>query len=301
MDGERGGGMWTILDHGPGEAAWPGVPGGTVDGHLATIPACAALGLRETSHHTGGIALAVDPQLPAVRARDGGVDPGAALLLADQATANGIFATLDRFVPMMTLGLRVDWAAPAPAAPLVCAIDDVMREGELALVRGTLTAGGAIVGAAAARYLMGAMPGGFRDQPRTERAEPLSSAASFDDYLGAEAIDGGLCVTPMPAHVGARELPAFHGGVIAALIERTARNAVGDGFRVLDVDLRYLAPGRADRPLMTRAVPRRLGRRVATVDVAAYQDDPERPVAIGRVMAVADTPAALTAYRIGNR
>lgn len=292
--------MWTVLDRGAGEAAWPGVPEGGVDAHLATIPACAALGLKQVARDSGGMALMVDPRLPAVRAPDGGVDPGAALLLADQATANGIFATLDSFVPMMTLGLRVDWAVPAPAAPLVCAIDDVMREGDLALVRGTLSAAGSLVGTATARYLLGAMPGGFRVQPSSERTDPPSSASSFDAYLGAETVADGLRLLRTPAHVGARALPAFHGGVIAALIERTGRVAVGEGFRVLDVDVRFLAPGRADRPLATRAVPRRLGRRVATVDVAAYQDDLERPVAIGRVMAVGDQPASLTGYRLGS-
>ena len=84
-------------------------------------------------------------------------------------------------------------------------------------------------------------------------------------------------------------MPAFHGGVIAALLERTATAAADASFRPLDIEIRYLAPARADRPLIARATPRRLGRRAATIDVAAWQEDADRPIALARVLLISDT------------
>lgn len=290
--------MWTPMERQAVEASFAGVPGGNVDDHLATIPACAALGIRLAPESGRTLALFLDTELKAVRARDGTVDPGAALVLADQATANGIFAILPAPVPMMTLGLQVDWVARPGAGKLICAIDDVIREGELALVRGVLSMDEVIIGAATARYLLGAMPGGHRDHNDVGEVGARSEATSFDAYLDAQTTTDRLSVSSRWEHVGARQLPAFHGGVIAALIERTARSAAGPDFRLLDMEVRFLAPGRADRPLHASAQPRRIGRRAATIDVTAYQDDPAKPVAIGRMMAVSDGYEQATAYRL---
>ncbi|MGJ3627422.1 hypothetical protein AB5I41_11455 [Sphingomonas sp. MMS24-JH45] len=43
----------------------PGIPGGHVDDHLRTIPACAALGVRRVLAGERTLALAVDTDLPA--------------------------------------------------------------------------------------------------------------------------------------------------------------------------------------------------------------------------------------------
>lgn len=291
--------MWMPVTAGPGNDAQTGVPGGHIDDHLATIPACAALGVERALAGERLLALAVDTALPVVRGPDGGVDIGAALLLADQATANGIFATQSTPVPMMTLGLRLDLVAPLRPGALVCAIDDVVREGDLALVRGAMTSDGAMTGTVTARYLLGAMPGGARTHPGTIEAEPRSTAPSFAAYLDARDGGEGLTVVPRWDHVGGRPLPAFHGGVIAALLERAGSAAVGADFRMLDIDVRFLSPGHAEQPLHARAEPRRLGRRAATVDVTAFHDDPARPVAIARMTAVSDPFAPVSAFRLG--
>lgn len=290
--------MWMPVTTEADGAPMAGIPGGRVDDHLRTIPACAALGVRRVLAGERVLALAVDTEIAAVRARDGSVDIGAALLLADQATANGIFATLPAPVPMMTLGLRLDWMAPFRPGALVCAIDDVVREGDLALVRGLLTGDGGMIGTVTARYLLGSMPGGAKGHMPEAGAEPRSAAPSFDAYLDARGNGEGQVVVPRWDHVGGRPLPAFHGGVIAALLERTGSGAVGAGFRTLDMDVRFLSPGHADRPLHARAVPRKIGRRAATIDVTAFHDDPDRPVAIARMTAVGDAFADVGAFRL---
>ena len=266
-----------------------GFPGDDPQGHLVTIPACGALGLRQSLPPEGPVGVAIDAALPAVRDGAGRIDRGAALILADQATAAGVFATLDAPVPMMTLDLRLDWFAALPAGPLTCAVDDVLREGDMAFVRAPLDDGARRVGAATARYLIGGFPGGGGgtvDAPAP--AVPPSTRRSFEEWLGACDGDGILSVAPRGEHVGARGLPAFHGGVIAALLERAGCGAADPAMRPLDIEIRYLAPGDARRTLHARAEPRRLGRRAATIDVTAFHDDPARPVAVARMLFAAD-------------
>lgn len=281
-----------MADHG----AQIGFPGGDADGHMQSIPACAAIGLGV--HMVGGrpIETRVDNACAAACDAAGRIDPGAALLLADQAMATGVFATLADPIPMLTLDLRIDLVAPLPAAPLACIIDDVSRDGDLALVRATLAAAGERIGTVTSRYLLGAMPGGIVKVDADGAVFPVSAAATFADYLGATDEGDHHRVTPRADHVGARALPAFHGGVIAALLAH-AGMAAATAFRLVDIEVRYLAPARADRPLFARVVPQRIGRRAATLDVIAYQEDAARPVAIARLLAMSDPPGARAVHR----
>ena len=280
------------------ERPYPGFPGSDANEHLRTIPACAALGMRQRAQIGGVVATSLDAALPAVRDADGRVSRGAALVLADQATAGGVFATLAQPTPMMTLDLRVDWFGPLPTGMLECVIDDVAREGDLALARARMVADGKPVGMALGRYLIGSMPGGGGGRIEDRRTIlPPSDAASFADYLAARPWGDDMTITPRPDHVGA-PLPAFHGGVIAALLEHAAVNAIDPSYRPLDIEVRFLAPARADRPLMARVVPRRLGRRAVTIDVDAHQGDPEKPVAIARMLAITDPAGEATLFEL---
>ena len=280
------------------ERLYPGFPGSDANEHLRTIPACAALGMRQRAALGGPVVTSLDAALPAVRDSSGRVARGAALVLTDQATAGGVFATLAQPTPMMTLDLRVDWFGPLPNNVLDCAIDDVVREGDLALARGRLLAHGAPVGAATARYLIGSMPGGggHRIEDRREVLPP-SDDATFAHYLDTISSPDGLTMRPRTAHVGA-PLPAYHGGVIAALLEQAAVRAIDPAFRPIDIEVRFLAPARAEHPLIARVVPRRTGRRAATIDVDAHQGDPSRPVAVARMLAISDEAGAVRAIEL---
>ncbi|MCC2981639.1 acyl-CoA thioesterase domain-containing protein [Sphingomonas sp. IC4-52] len=270
------------------EKLYPGFPGSEPNQHLRTIPACAALGMWQRATIGEPVSTSLDAALPATCDAEGRVSRGAALVLADQATAGGVFTTLSRPTPMMTLDLRVDWFGPLPAAPINCIIDEVTREGDLALSRGRLVSEGRPVGAAVARYLIGSMPGGVPGR-MDERHDvlPPSPAASFADYLAAEATPQGLVMQPRVEHVGA-PLPAYHGGVIAGLLEHAGVSSIDAAFRPLDIEIRFLAPALATLPLIARVVPRRIGRRAITLDLEAHQGDPTRPVAIARMLAITD-------------
>lgn len=270
------------------ERLYPGFPGSEPNEHIRTIPACAALGMRQRATIGEPVSTSLDGSLPAVCDVQGRVSRGAALVLADQAAAGGVFTALSRPTPMMTLDLRVDWFGPLPAGPLTCTIDDVVREGDLALSRGRLISNGTPVGAAMARYLIGSMPGGTPGRmDERHKVLPPSPAADFAAYLGAIPSPDGLSMQPREEHVGA-PLPAYHGGVMAALLEQAGVDAIDPAFRPIDIEIRFLAPALATKPLIARVVPRRTGRRAVTLDIDAHQGDPERPVALARMLAITD-------------
>ncbi|PZQ53277.1 MAG: thioesterase [Phenylobacterium zucineum] len=84
--------------------------------------------------------------------------------------------------------------------------------------------------------------------------------------------------------IGNPVLPALHGGAIGAFMELTALaqlSLVEPGRRVpktIDITIEYLRSGRA-QDTYARAILRKVGRRVANVQVEAWQDSRSKPVA----------------------
>ncbi len=99
--------------------------------------------------------------------------------------------------------------------------------------------------------------------------------------------DGELITTLPPQEhlIGNQFLPALHGGVIGAVLETTAivelmwRSKFQSFPKPIDVTIDYLRSGRM---LETHANARvvKHGRRVANVQVTAWQDDIDRPIAL---------------------
>ncbi|GGD19983.1 PaaI family thioesterase [Pyruvatibacter mobilis] len=84
--------------------------------------------------------------------------------------------------------------------------------------------------------------------------------------------------------IGNPALPALHGGVIGGFLETVAIVQVARDSKIrvlpktIDITIDYLRSG---RPMDTyaRATITKHGRRVANVQVIAWQDDPEKPIA----------------------
>jgi len=100
--------------------------------------------------------------------------------------------------------------------------------------------------------------------------------------LDAEGLTG---VLPFAPHlIGNVMLPALHGGVLGAFLELTAlaRLALDQPqarrAKTIDVTIEYLRPG---KPVETyaRADLRKVGRRIASVHVEAWQESRDQPVA----------------------
>ncbi len=97
--------------------------------------------------------------------------------------------------------------------------------------------------------------------------------------------DEMTAVLPFAQHlVGNPMIPALHGGVIGAFLEMTAlaQLAIAQPARrvpkTIDITIEYLRPARA-QPTYARAVLRKVGRRVANVQVEAWQESRASPVA----------------------
>lgn len=88
--------------------------------------------------------------------------------------------------------------------------------------------------------------------------------------------------------IGNTNLPALHGGVIGSLLDITGMltlvflKALDQSPRLIDMDIDYLRSGQA-QPTLGRAEIVRGGRRMANLRAVLWQDDPERPIAIGRL------------------
>jgi uncharacterized protein (TIGR00369 family) len=129
-----------------------------------------------------------------------------------------------------------------------------------------------------------------------ETADQLNAVLArmpYARFLGLRAELAGdemTAILPYSLHlIGNPTLPALHGGVIGAFMELTAlaqlsiaRYPNGHGLarqpRPIDVTVEYLRSG---RPVDTfaRAQIKRLGRRVANVQVEAWQEARGRPIA----------------------
>lgn len=117
---------------------------------------------------------------------------------------------------------------------------------------------------------------------------PILAAIPYARFLGVEVeqVDGQLeCVLPFRNEiVGNPRLPAVHGGVLGAFLELTAllrlldENGTERVPKPITFSADYL---RSAGPTTTRARANifKLGRRIATVHVVAWQDHPSRPVA----------------------
>jgi uncharacterized protein (TIGR00369 family) len=124
--------------------------------------------------------------------------------------------------------------------------------------------------------------------PDVASLQAFLHAVPYVRFLGMRvelAGDEMTCVLPFAPHlVGNPMLPALHGGVIGAFMEMTALAQLSlaqPGRRMpktIDVTIEYL---RSARPLETyaRATLRKLGRRVANVQVEAWQESRAQPVA----------------------
>jgi uncharacterized protein (TIGR00369 family) len=97
--------------------------------------------------------------------------------------------------------------------------------------------------------------------------------------------DEMTAVLPFSQHlIGNPVLPALHGGVIGAFMELTALAQLSlaqparRAPKTIDITIEYLRSGRA-QDTYARAVLRKVGRRVANVQVEAWQDSRAQPIA----------------------
>lgn len=132
----------------------------------------------------------------------------------------------------------------------------------------------------------------LRDARAAGDAGALAREVPFGTFLGIDlAIQDGVLIgrlEPAEHIVGNPTIPALHGGSIAALLESTAIASVLWELdepthlpRPITLTFDYLRTGRL-AVVWCRARVVRQGRRVVTVHASAWQEDPDRPIAIAQ-------------------
>lgn len=131
------------------------------------------------------------------------------------------------------------------------------------------------------------------DATTRERITSTLAALPYARHLGIRVaeVDGAATVVlhlPFEARlIGNVTLPAYHGGVVATLMQvaaLTATYVLLDEDRppkLVDFSIDYLSSaGPGD--LFAHCEMHRVGRRVAAVGIRCWQQDPDAPVALGR-------------------
>ncbi|MCB9702244.1 MAG: PaaI family thioesterase [Myxococcales bacterium] len=142
----------------------------------------------------------------------------------------------------------------------------------------------------------------LREARRRGDFRALAAAVPYARFLGIdlEMREGQLLglLRYDDALIGNPMIPALHGGTLGALLESTAIFQIGWEVeltalpRTITLTVNYLRSGRP-RDVLARATIARQGRRVASVSVEAWQDDPERPIATatGHFLIQGEAPA----------
>jgi uncharacterized protein (TIGR00369 family) len=121
-----------------------------------------------------------------------------------------------------------------------------------------------------------------------DRLQAFLQRVPYVRFLGMRAELAGdemTAILPFSQHlVGNVMLPALHGGVLGAFLEATALAQLAVAQRsdkppkTIDVTIEYLRPGRA-MTTYARADLRKVGRRIANIQVEAWQEARAQPVA----------------------
>jgi uncharacterized protein (TIGR00369 family) len=121
-----------------------------------------------------------------------------------------------------------------------------------------------------------------------ERLDAFLSRTPYVRFIGLRAELAGdemTAILPFSEHIiGNMMLPAIHGGVVGAMMEMTALAQLAltqqspKPAKTIDVTIEYLRPARA-LTTYARAQVRKVGRRVANVQVEAWQEQRSNPVA----------------------
>jgi uncharacterized protein (TIGR00369 family) len=112
----------------------------------------------------------------------------------------------------------------------------------------------------------------------------------------AERDADGRLVIAMPYSDGVRGRPGFvHGGALAGLLESVAYATLSEALgaddrphiKPVNLTATYMR-GAVEATTYARATIERLGKRVANIDAVAWQDDPDKPVAIAQINVMLD-------------
>jgi uncharacterized protein (TIGR00369 family) len=279
-------------------------------------PHLRGLGFEVSSLGDGGCVakLPYRPELigdPRSRVLHGGV----VTTLLDSAGGAAVSSALGKPTPLATLDLRIDYLrSMPPERELIARVECYRTTTHIAFARGLAydSDESTPVAAMAATYALNTQAvrregdgrvsrGGSPEELRsTGDLDPLLAAIPYARYLGlsVEMVDGDP-ITQMAASpdlIGNPLISALHGGTVGALLESAAvfKLLLDENTRAvpktINITIDYLRSGRADQATFARASSTKHGRRVANVQVRAWQVDEAVPIAAAHAHFLLNTP-----------
>ena len=228
---------------------------------------------------------------------DAQIDEGAVLVLADQAMGLALRVVHDIFLPSLTMNMRVDWISrPHPGEAIESRGRIVAQRGDILLINADVSGlGGRLIASVNGQFLDGKYAGGFLGDGGIDDLGDVdlgSAPASFDQYLAVIPHEGMYRVEGALSLVGAPYLPSYHGGVIAAALQKAGkawldRDPACAAMQATQLTVNYLRPGNATLPLLMSIEPVKMGQKMTVLTVTARHPHEEKPVASAALCLVA--------------
>lgn len=267
------------------------------------------LGLRFQHARIGHATLALPYQTQfAGDAETGILHGGVITALIDHTCGASVQLKRAMRQAIATLDLRIDYMKPASSGETVLChahcykmtkniafvrAEAYQGEGDLianAVATFMLAANSTNLGTRPDKVMLGEIPVRAPAAPKSpgSPAQHMLERMSYSQFIGVECEQDGDVVTATmrfdPKLIGNPSLPALHGGSIGAFLESTALLQLSAQFgqnrppKPIGLTINYLRSG---RPVDTYARCRitKAGRRVVSVMVEAWQDQPEKPIA----------------------
>lgn len=251
---------------------------------------------------TDGVVVRIAPN-PAARAdgRENQVDERALVAVADHCMGVAIYAALDQKAPLATVDLKFERIRPLADGDVFLRATAFVTGSQLAFVSAWVDHGDSAVpiGHISARFIIGAWPGGGASEfpPALKNEIDMAGIDNFAGFAGLPAgasASSRFALAPLERTVGARAVPAFHGGVVAGAL-MTAATTMAHEMRGSDIirvnsAFDYLRVALATAPLDVHAECVSSGRKTMRIKATAHQGEAQRPVA-----------QALLLFEIGSR
>lgn len=235
-----------------------------------------------------GAVVRLPPSRAALDAPGSGrVDDRALIATADHCMGVAVHAALADKGPLATVDLKFEKFRPLEPGDVFLRVGRASIDSRLAFVAASLDQGvpERPVGHVSARFIVGAWPGGGAMPfpppiPHEKRDDDVVDFASFAG-LPVKAAPS-LILAPLERTIGARAVPAFHGGVVAAGLMSSAgalaASERGEAAVMANCSVDYLRAAHATRPIRYASEIVSSGRTTLRIRTSAYQDVDDRLV-----------------------
>lgn len=131
----------------------------------------------------------------------------------------------------------------------------------------------------------------FQEVRKNRDFDKASELIPYARFLGITfSEEDGRLIFKMPfieKNIGNTALPAIHGGVIGGFLENAAIMHLMWTMesttmpKIIDINIDYILSGRPETTYAECEIVK-MGRRIANVQIKAWQNDPDRPIAVAR-------------------